>query len=859
MIKWLSHIIDSDAALAGAKALNLARLVRMGFPVPRGFCVTTSAFREFMGQRPRENPLSRPSLEEVCSLPMPERVRAEVEKALARLGSGKAFAVRSSATCEDGRHLSGAGMFDTFLDVSSPGEVITAVKACWASLFSERAMTYFNNSPLESASMAVVIQEMVEAEFSGVLFSANPQNGCRGVLVIEASHGTGDTVVSGRTSPERVIIWKKNLRPLFGTAGATTKGEPFYRALFEKRAIKSLGASAKRLERHFNYPVDIEWALSGGRLFLLQVRPITALPDPKTPEVWSNVNSGEVLPDAVTPLTWSIVKVFVASIFSPVNELFGIDVEKEPVFDLIEGHAYANASIFAWIIHCIPGPGRPSLTEVFGGEQEELLEELFASFPDESLRGRRPFTLSALARLPVSVARFLFHARLDRSRNFFKLSGDEIDALLRLDLSSRSVAELLDQVDMLMERILGIRNVVPKIATGMGYFAAFLGFCRKYLGDPHGMIANRLVAGTGNMDSAEGGMAIYRLAEEAFKSGEVGAALRQEESFSEIRGILEGSGVGKAFLAKWDEMMLRHGHHTRGEVELYNPRWSEEPDYVLHLLRGYLETMTAPSSPGGEKNDGREALLAQCRGKLRNPLLCGLFLFLLQNARKGVCVRENAKSEAVRLLAVLRKTVLELGERARELAYLQKRDDIFFLEKGELRPLFESSGSLTAGELVASRRAEYERNRQVVLPPVLAGERSQWSRAVRRERGPQRELRGISVSAGTATGPARVILLHDLEERVMPGEILVAPFTDPGWTPYFVTAAALVTDLGGVLSHGSIVAREYGIPAVVNVGSATKVIRTGQVITVDGNRGIVTIAEGMEQQGNHEPPGKSPQ
>jgi pyruvate,water dikinase len=317
-------------------------------------------------------------------------------------------------------------------------------------------------------------------------------------------------------------------------------------------------------------------------------------------------------------------------------------------------------------------------------------------------------------------------------------------------------------------------------------------------------------------------------------------------AFESVRpGIAKANG-GEAFLAQWDGFMAQHGHHTRGEADVMNPRWSEMPDAVLDLVRGYLRGIgqADPVAVHRQRGIEREKLAEECRRRLRNPLKRWLFDFLLVRAQRGCAFRENLKSEAIRHLAVARRLLLALGERLAGRGFLACRDDIFFLRLDELEPVVQGAASFDVHAAIAERRAEHARNLALEPPSVVVG-RFDPGRCLPDEVDEAAQtLTGVGVSAGVATGPARVILRSDAGERVLPGEILVAPFTDPGWTPYFLPAAGIVVDMGGQLSHGSIVAREYGIPAVVNVGPATKIIRTGQRVEVDGNRGIVRILGG---------------
>ena len=323
------------------------------------------------------------------------------------------------------------------------------------------------------------------------------------------------------------------------------------------------------------------------------------------------------------------------------------------------------------------------------------------------------------------------------------------------------------------------------------------------------------------------------------------AAVLGEPGWPEVRAQLEPTEHGRHFLGAWSGFMTEHGHHCRGELELFNPRWSDRPDYILGLVRGYLRAIdqTHPLENQRRLALEREQLTAQCRHRLKNPLKRWIFSRALRRAQKLAINREEWKNQAVRQLTTLRRILLALGEQLAREGVLAQVDDIFFLEVTETVSLASGQVQFGLPTLIDQRRAAYEKNLTLTPPPVVVGRFDATAPAPPTEDPGATILRGIPVFPGVVTGPARVILRADDHEQVLPGEILVAPFTDPAWTPYFVTAAGVVMDQGGILSHGSIVAREYGLPAVTNVGTATRSLRTGDWIQLDGTRGRVTLVK----------------
>jgi pyruvate,water dikinase len=412
-----------------------------------------------------------------------------------------------------------------------------------------------------------------------------------------------------------------------------------------------------------------------------------------------------------------------------------------------------------------------------------------------------------------------------------------------VSLRSLSEDELVTHLRDAVEDLLGKVQAIAFAGLGMLYFTNLDKVCRKWLGDSERTFANRLLAGMGGMDSAEAGLELWQLAVKAHEYAAIEEVILSGDGWETTRERIAEVSGGDEFLWRWNEFSKAHGHHTRGELELSNPRWSETPDYILDMVRGYLACFgkTDPVENHRRRAEERDELARQCRQRLRNPIKRMIFNFYLEQAQRGSVARENLKNVAVRYWALVRFILLELGERLVTKRVLESQDDVFFLSLEEVDSVRRCEGGFKVREVVAARRAEHERNLAITPPKVVVGRFDPHNFIPDAVEESAELLAGLAVSPGVVTGPARVILTVSTDGQVLPGEILVAPFTDPGWTPYFLPAAAIVMDQGGLLSHGSIVAREYGIPAVVNVGPATRIIHTGQTIQVDGNSGVVRI------------------
>jgi pyruvate,water dikinase len=860
---------DKHRSLVGGKAFNLGRLIAAGLPVPRGFCVTTTAFDLFLASCPRRTELSNllaqcfgDEIGRIADLSrevrsclaedhVPEVVKDAVLSAWRELGGERSFAARSSATVEDAAGMSFAGQFESILNVRGADALLAAIKSCWLSLFSERALVYLAKQrvPAEKVMMAVLVQEMVAAEHAGVVFTADPMTGATDRFVVECVSGLGEGLVQGTVQPERFVVEKQTGRAL---------ASPEHKML-SSATLKNLCDLARRTEHLFSAPQDIEWAQRDGKLFLLQSRPITTKAPARTWEdrqVWTNVNTGEVMPDVMTPITWSMMQSSLLVVVGSIFRLVGADVTRAQPAGLVAGRLYSNAntSLAAVRPFSFLHKGLPDFARMLGGDLVEAYRQAPLTLSPEDL----PDLGFRWPKYILSWPRILFDLITHLPRHgeaWIARFKTETDELVRVNVEAISTPELTHFcIRLLREAFKGwdlLFFVVPMAALPVLKKA-----CRDWLGESDLTLGGRLFAALGGMPDAEAGLALWRLAVLAHADGDTEAAVSSEKSWPEVRSRLRLTEHGRKFLAAWDAFMTEHGHHCRGELELFNARWSETPDYILGLVRGYLRSMGQSDPLENQRRlaEERERLTVQCRARLKNPIKRWIFSHSLRRAQELTVYREKLKNQLVRQFAFLRRVLLVLGQRLHEQGSLSCRDDIFFLEVSEIEPVTTGSASFDWRERIESRRREYKKNLKLNPPRVVNGRFDPNAPGWPVANADAKLLEGIPVSPGIVTGPARVILRADDHEQVLPGEILVAPFTDPAWSPYFVTAAGLVVEQGGILSHGSIVAREYGLPAVTNVASATQVIRTGDLVQVDGNRGCVSVLKRLAEDHTAEIP-----
>jgi phosphohistidine swiveling domain-containing protein len=838
----------------GGKARNLILLRRHGLTVPPGFCLTCAAYEHHVNERignalrdsikelQKARKIDRPKLlagirRQITEPAIDPRLAEELLKSYTEL-KAPLMAVRSSATAEDQVRSSFAGQYETILGVSSFEGLQSALKKCWASRWSERSYEYCRKNDIDHGSikMAVIVQQQVPADFAGVVFTTDPATGRPDRLVIEYVPGLGDKLVSGHAAPDRVTVAKRSGR--ISETRASGRG-------LDPGIIKKIGRQAIRIEKKFGGPQDIEWAVAGKKLFFLQTRPITtvcAAGRIEDRQIWTNANTGEVLPDVVTPLTWSVVSPVVRAIFNSALGIIGVELEDNRFCGLICGRAYFNLNMIAGLVRNIPGFQNVDISTVFGGTQGAVGDFANISIPKEDIPVIKIKLSKAALTLPIKMAKMMTLLYSD-DKKFLDDFKNRIEPHERLDFTSRSDRNLMAVWRELLARM--CRGLKESGYSGMAmlFYPNLDKSCQKWLASKPGIMTNQLLAGIGGIDSAGSGLALCELARAARGDPRLSAALRRGKKWPAARKNIRRIKSGRDFLAAWDDFMARHGHHARSDVEISYPRWSESPDYVLEMVRNFLSVEAGDDALEHYRQtvDRRLRLTRECLDRLKNPFKRMIFNFYLTRTQRGSVIRENLKDLLIKALRIIRRIVLEIGGRLKERKIISNVDDIFFLNMEEIRDALAGVNSTAIKQIIVNRRAEYKRNLTIRPPSVIKGRfdpDDYRPRAVDRH---LRILKGLPVCPGVVTGKARVVINTSSKEKVRPGEILVAPFTDPGWTPYFMAAAGIVVDMGGVLSHGSIVAREYGIPAVVNVGPATQIIRTGQTLEVDGDQGIVRI------------------
>ncbi|HZA72840.1 MAG TPA: PEP/pyruvate-binding domain-containing protein [Propionibacteriaceae bacterium] len=885
LVVRFDSVETSSLATVGGKALNLGILSAAGFSVPTGFVVTTQAYELAVGDRVARllvelnttvDPVAAAERvrASILAAPVPEEVREQVLAAYRKLGPDIAVAVRSSATAEDLAFASFAGQQDTFLNIVGQDAVIDAVRRCWASLWTDRAVDYRARNGIDQGSvrLAVVIQEMVQARTAGVLFTADPVTGTRHHTVIDASPGLGEAVVSGAVNPDRFVV-------------DSTAGEILSRRIGDKRMLiraRTTGGGVERVERsedeggpsltdpqinaltnlgrqvqdHFGSPQDIEWALDeSGTVWLTQARPITTLyPVPEeveelTTRAYMCLSLAQGLTRPITPMGLAAFRLIASSVASAAGH---------PPADPLRGPAAYRSigqRLFVDITPVVRNRiGRHAMLTVFGvmeARAAAVIRRLtadprFAPVPASPLRTLRPV---ARVVLRVGVPRRILLAALSPSRAYRAI--DDVEARLRSDLVVPPDATPEQRLDHVQRQLSG--RVFLLMPTVIGYAAAgflLLGLARRLLGDLAGPgELQSILRGLPHNVTTEMDLELWRLTERIRGDGEAAQAV-DARPVAELTGAYHRAELPQTAQRGLAEFLRTYGHRAVAEIDLGMPRWSDDPTHLLGVIKNYLRLTDQDRSPSHqftEGNEQAEKMVVELvgRARRRGRVRARVVGFGLRRARQLAGLRERPKFMLVLALAAVRQQLGLVGEILADQERIARSDDIFFLDLAEVR---QGLAGENLSALVEQRRAAYELElRRRHVPRVLLSDGTE-PEAVGAVAAADGALVGSPASAGVVTSRARVVL-DPVGAHLEPGEILVAPSTDPGWTPLFLTAGGLVMEMGGSNSHGAVVAREYGIPAVVGVPDATTQITSGQLITVDGAAGSVQMVEPSQHTG----------
>lgn len=897
-VSGLDEIGLEDLVQAGGKGAHLGQMIRVGFSVPPGFLVKSNGYERFLDVAGLRGPIEEISRtidfgdfgdveqktarirEIVTTAEIPGDIATEITvayEALYEQGELPLVAVRSSVGTKDLSRSSFPGQMDTFHNVRGIEQVLATIRKCWASVWSARAASTLRSLSIDPGRVVIapVIQRMVLSEIAGVLFTANPVNGNLEEILVDAAFGLGEAVVSGSLTPDHYVLSKRDLRVVSKRVGrkpfkleldrergsgnrkVALSDEEANRECLAPEQLREVAELGIAVEEYFGVPQDIEWAYAEGKLFLLQSRKIAGL-DPGScradategisefdtrikdpPDLYSSANISEVMPGVLTPLSMDAVKSCDYA-FWKINYDVGLIDEPFPegtrdllFIGLFNGRLHLNLSTFSRILAKIPGASAADT------DRPIPVDERYVQPPDGKPSPRKILLLAKTVMKGLGLRRRA-PKELDRltQRVRCRIAENQVRDFAHMDL--KDFAGLLEQKSWEGREILTLHILNSQLAPV--YYGALRKLARKWLGDETGAFCARLVTGLATMESAKPAFGVHRLYRFVADSPTLTKLFLENGPQEILAGLKCGrERETREFNQRLDAFLKEYGYRAVAEAEMIAPSWDEDPTFVISMVRNYLraESVEEPAEIEARQRKDREAATEEALARLpffRRWVLKGV----LKEARTFLAARENGKALTILGLHDLKKTLRVLGKGLHEKGMLKNPDDIYFLTMEELIAYCRGE-KLDVSSLIPRRKDEYERNKTVHLPETFSGRPIPIQND---EEVPRADvLKGLPVSPGRVTGPARVIMDPRQDAHLEEGEILVAPVTDTGWTPLFMLAKGLVVDIGGLLSHGSIVAREYGIPGVLNVMVGTKLIKTGQIITVDGGKGEVYLHE----------------
>jgi pyruvate,water dikinase len=797
----LQEIDQTRIDAVGGKGANLGELSRIeGVDVPPGFCVTTAAFRR--------------ALE---GFAIPDDVAATIRESVARFGEGVAFAVRSSATAEDLPNASFAGQHDSYLNVVGSDAVLEHVRRCWASLFTARAVAYRAHHGFgdRRVHMAVVIQRMVPARAAGVLFTADPVSSNRKIVSVEANFGLGEALVSGRVNPDvyRVRGGEILSMSIVGTRPALTEAQ-----------VVRLAELGRRIEAHFGRPQDIEWCLLGDGFQIVQSRAITTLfPIPATRDednrVYLSVGHAQMMTDAMKPLGLSLFRLTTAA---PMVE--------------------AGGRLFVDATDRLASPtSRAALLEVMGRSDPLTRDALQTILDRGDFIRSRPDDASAAALPrpgppPLETDASIVADLMARTRSSI--------ARLKADIQAKSGPALLD---FILADLQELRRLLFDPRSHQVFMSAMEATwwlddqLDAWLGEKN--VADVLTLSAPGNVTSEMGFTLLDVADVIRPHPHVVSFLErvQDQTFLDSLGEIEGGRPARDAIEGYLEA---YGMRCAGEIDITRPRWTERPATLLPMILGHVRSF----EPGAGKRrfeEGRQRasrkkqeVLERVRALPDGATKAEQVEQKIDRVRTFIGYREFPKYGMICRYFVYKQALLQEAARLVQRHVLREAEEVFYLTFQELQDVVRTNR--LDDRLIGQRKKEFDSHRALTPPRVLTSDGEVLSGAYRRADLPHGALPGVAVSAGVVEGRARVVL-DVADASFEAGDILVTPHTDPSWTPVFLAVAGLVTEVGGLMTHGAVIAREYGLPAVVAVDQATRRIRDGRRIRVDGTNGYVEL------------------
>ncbi|MBO9617060.1 MAG: phosphoenolpyruvate synthase [Dyadobacter sp.] len=861
-ILGFEEIDKTQIAVAGGKGANLGELARIGdIQVPDGFCITTDAFSEVIsgaeigsllerlanvkvGDTQSIMALGREIRGEIEAATIPGNVREEVLHHLTKLGEGDAYAVRSSATAEDLPNASFAGQQDTYLNIVGSDAILQHVSKCWASLFTDRAIAYRiqNGFDHRKVSLAVVVQRMVFPEASGIMFTADPVNSSRKVVSIDASFGLGEALVSGLVNADIYkvrggeIIEKKVAAKkiaIYASEAGGTREQELGRAQQELQTladdqILQLEQIGRRIEAHFGSPQDIEWCLADGAFYIVQSRPITTLyPIPEANDgknhLYVSVGHQQMMTDAMKPLGLSVWQLTSPRKMALAGGRIFVDVTQDLV-------SPAGRRVVLDVLGKSDPLVRKAVTEIL--ERGDFLDvETAEPSASQPAQGPPPHDFFALHSYDPSIVQEL----IGRS--------EAAIAALTENIRAKSGTELIDFIldDFQQRKSQADPQSFGVIVTAMNAALWLNDKMSEWLGEKN--VADTLSQSVPHNVTSEMGLALLDVADAIRPYPEVVAYLRDTDADNFMDGMLAWHG-GKEAVSAIHTFLSKYGMRCAGEIDITRTRWSEKPAILIPLILSNIKNQ----EPGAGQ---RKFMQGQQEAARKEAELLSRLWELPDGEQKAeetkrmigllrslAGYREYPKYAIVNRYFIYKKALMEEAARLVNARVLREKEDIYYLEFEEIREVIVSQQA--DYRIINQRKEAYQQFEKLTPPRVMTSDGEVVTGRHSHENLPAGAIVGLGVSAGTIEGRARVIRKME-DANLEPGDILVTTFTDPSWTPLFVAIKGLVTEVGGLMTHGAVIAREYGLPAVVGVEDATRLIKDGQKIRVHGTEGYIEL------------------
>ncbi|MBC8016064.1 MAG: phosphoenolpyruvate synthase [Sporomusaceae bacterium] len=871
-------IDKSKVSLAGGKGANLGELYNVPrIVVPTGFCITTNAYADFIGESLEFRALLD-SLKEIDSgsfedirvaakgirshlegLEINKEIQHEIVQAWEKIGTQYSYAVRSSATAEDLPNVSFAGQQDTYLNIIGRQNILDSTRRCWASLFTERAIIYRQKNGFEhdKVLLSVIVQRMIFPKISGIMFTADPITGNRKIVSIDASFGLGEALVSGMVSADlyqvksdkliKKQLAKKEMaiyaRPEGGTSIEKISGDKQTKqTLADHQAIK-LAHMGKRLEQHFGSPQDIEWGLVDEKIFILQSRPITTLyPVPSVADeklhIFMSIGHPQMMIDAIKPLGISVLRTFapLGRSYRHAESSLLLEAGGRLYLDITKALKHKQGrKMLPGILMNVDALMSQAIAVLIGRAELE-----HKSLPPSGL----DYTLvKSVLPMGMNVIKNILYRRnygvIDQINDFIIEKVEESKTKLEASSGVQRVEQIQEILYTLMPMVFA--KIGQYMGTAILTYKLIAGLSQKWLGDMD-EIGDISKSPSGNV-TTEMGLALGDIADAVKKYPSIIDFLKNatnDNFLNELSTVPEGKKVLPLFV----NFIKRYGMRGTGEIDITRPRWRENPTQLVAVIMSHIHNLNSGQHRQDFLQGRKEADDASAKliNRLeRTPWGVGKAMImkrLIKVHRSLIGLREHPKYFLVQNFDLIKQALLQEGKELTDRNVLKQSEDVFFLSLDEIKEGIHT-GNLDHS-VIAKRKEKFQHDQKLVPPRVMTSEGEIITGRYEGMDIPPGALAGSPVSAGIIEGRARVVLT--LEEAAMEkGDILVTAFTDPSWTPLFPLVSALVTEVGGLMTHGAVIAREYGIPAVVGVENATRTIKDGQRIRVDGTRGFVEI------------------